>query len=163
MSDNYSIFLIYLHSLHIGIHSVKQLVLLYQVYSNWYLYNELIFLIYLYSLQVMNHSEKQLVSLYQVYSNWCLYNELIFLIFLHSLQVIIHSVQHLVWLYQVLIIISIFQQMFHLQMGIFIMVLTPLSHFVAPVSSTIQVLFSFFQLSLVSINLKNQISYYLSG
>ena len=63
------IFLILRHSLQRDGHSIKQLVLLYQVYSNWCLYNELIFLIYLHSLQVYNHSIKQLVSLYQVYSN----------------------------------------------------------------------------------------------
>ena len=57
-------------------HSTKQLVLLYQVYSIWCLYNELIFLIYLHLLQVMNHSLKQLILLYQVYSIWCLYNEI---------------------------------------------------------------------------------------
>ena len=95
------IFLNYLHSLQVMDHSVKQLILLYQVYSNWYLYNELIFLIYLHSLQVIIHSIKQLVLLYQVYSNWCLYNELIFLIYLHSLQVDIHSMKQQILLYQV--------------------------------------------------------------
>ena len=48
---------------------MKQLVWLYQVYSNWCLYNELIFLNYLYSRQVGHHSIKQLVLFYQVYSN----------------------------------------------------------------------------------------------
>ena len=95
------IFQISLHSLQVNGHSVKQQVLLYQVYSNWYLYNELIFLIYLHSLQVIIHSMKQLVLLYQVYSNWCLYNELIFLIYLHSLQVHGHSMKQLVLFYQV--------------------------------------------------------------
>ena len=47
-------------------HSLKQLVWLYQVYSNWCLYNELIFLNYLHSLQVIGHSNIQLVLLYQV-------------------------------------------------------------------------------------------------
>ena len=71
---------------------MKQLVLLYQVYSNWCLYNELIFLNYLHLLQVNLHSIGQLVLLYQVYSHWCLYNELIFLIYLHSLQINHHSI-----------------------------------------------------------------------
>ena len=48
---------------------MKQLVLLYQVFSNWCLYNELIFLIYLHLLQIIIHSIQQLVLLYQVYSN----------------------------------------------------------------------------------------------
>ena len=48
------------------IHSIKQLVLLYQVYSIWCLYNELIFLIYLHLRQVFHHSLKQLVLHYQV-------------------------------------------------------------------------------------------------
>ena len=95
------IFLIFKHSLQVITHSMKQLVLFYQVYSNSYLYNELILLIYLHSLQVKNHSVKQLVLLYQVYSNWCLYNELIFLIYLHLLQVMNHSIIQLLLLYQV--------------------------------------------------------------
>ena len=63
------IFLIYLHLRQVIDHSMIQLVLLYQVTSNWCLYNELIFLIYIHSLHILNHSIIQLVSLSQVYSN----------------------------------------------------------------------------------------------
>ena len=42
------------------VHSIQQQVLLYQVYSNWCLYNESIFLNYLHSLLVKDHSIKLL-------------------------------------------------------------------------------------------------------
>ena len=85
------IFLIYLHSLQVKIHSIKQLVLLYQVYSNWCLYNELIFLIYLHSLQVMNHSLKQLVLILRV-CTWVLMIIKMFLsLMVNILMVKMHS------------------------------------------------------------------------
>ena len=51
---------------HLVLHSIEQLVLLYQVYSNWCLYNELILLNYLHLEQVKIPSIEQLVLLYQV-------------------------------------------------------------------------------------------------
>ena len=103
-------------------HSKKQLILLYQVYSNWCLYSELIFLIYLHSLLVNIHFIQQLILLYQVYSNWCLYNESIFLNYLHSLLVKDHSIILLTFKLTVLFIIIHVIQMFLLSMESILMV-----------------------------------------
>ena len=68
-------------------HSCIQLVWLYQVYSNWYLYNELIFLNYLHSLQVIIHSILLLFLILRVHT-WVLMTIQMFLSSMESILMV---------------------------------------------------------------------------